>query len=235
MRMLSDVQVNICPATDFWFPSLASALNFCVRLRAISFADGGLTTTDRTTCDTNSEAVPDTPPVVAVIVVRPFATVVARPVAASIVATPVGAADQLNTCPATVFPFRSCATAVNCCERPSASSVVLTGLTTTDVTICATDSAAVPATPPVVAVIVVRPFPTAVTTPLGSTEATRGLSDFQVNDRPGMTLPLASFAVAVNCCVTPRASSAAVAGLTTTDPTVCAIDSVALPVTPAVV
>src|SRR5439155_19522802 len=141
------------------------------------------------TCDTNSEAVPDTPPVVAVIVVRRFAAVVARPVAGSIVATPVGAADQLNTCPATVFPFRSCATAVNCCERPSASSVVLTGLTTTDVTICATDSAAVPATPPVVAVIVATPFASAVATPVTASNVASPAADADVADRPRSTVP----------------------------------------------
>src|SRR2546425_1282992 len=229
-----ELQVNVGPATWRWFPSTATALNCCVRLRATSVADAGLTTTDRTICDTDSVVVPDTAPVVAVIVVTPFATAVARPVAGSIVATPVGAADQVKTCPGTAFPFPSCATALNCCMRPSASSVALAGLTPTDLTICATDIAAAPDTPAVVAVIVALPFPTALTTPPASTEATRGLSDFHVNDRPGMTLPLASFAVAVNCCVSPRASSAAVAGLTTTDPTACAIDSVALPETPAV-
>src|SRR2546428_12036218 len=85
--------------------------------------------------------------------------------------------------------FRSCATALNCCERPSASSVVLTGLTTTDVTICATDSAAVPATPPVAAVIVATPFATAVPTPLSATEATTRLSDFHDPHRPARTSP----------------------------------------------
>src|SRR2546425_12924220 len=97
-----EVQVNVCPATVRWFPSRAAALNCCERLRPASVADAGLTTTDRTICDTDSVVVPDTPPVVAVIVATPFATAVARPVAGSIVATPVGAAHQVKTCPRSV-------------------------------------------------------------------------------------------------------------------------------------
>src|SRR3989442_7002712 len=159
-----ELQVNVGPATWRWFPSRATALNCCVRLRPTSVADAGLTTTDRTICDTDSVVVPDTAPVVAVIVVTPFATAVARPVAGSIVATPVGAGDQVKTCPGTAFPFPSCATALNCCMRPSASSVALAGLTPTDLTICATDIAAAPDTPAVVAVGVPRPLPTALTT-----------------------------------------------------------------------
>jgi len=60
------------------------------------------------------------------------------------------------------------------------------------------------------------PFATAVTTPLGSTRATSGLSDVHVNACPETTLPFASRAVAEKRCVSPSASSAAEAGVTTT-------------------
>ena len=95
--------------------------------------------------------------------------------------------------------------------------------------------AALPATPAAVAVIVALPFATAVTIPPASTRATSGLSAVHVNACPGTTLPFASFATAVNCCVSPSASSVAVAGLTTTEPTACTTDSTAVPDTPAIV
>src|SRR5207249_85975 len=97
------------------------------------------------------------------------------------------------------------------------------------------DKVAVPATPAAVAVIVALPFATAVTSPPASTRATSGLSAVHVNACPGTTLPFASFATAVNCCVSPSASSVAVAGLTTTEPTACTTDSTAVPDTPAIV
>src|SRR5437763_16703881 len=138
-------------------------------------------------------------------------------------------------CPGAGFPFASHAPAVNCGVSPRQASVAVGGLTTTHFTSGAPVGAALPATPAAVAVIVALPFATAVTSPPASTRATSGLSAVHVNACPGTTLPFASFATAVNCCVSPSASSVAVAGLTTTEPTPCTTDSTAVPHTPAAV
>ena len=62
---------------------------------------------------------------------------------------------------------------------------------------------ALPATPPLVAVIVAVPIETAVTTPLNEIVATPSLLEVQVTSRPLSTLLLASRAVAVACVVCP--------------------------------
>ncbi len=64
-----------------------------------------------------SDAVPDTPSVVAVIDVDPLVTAVARPLDASIVATFVSEEAQAKVFPKTVVPSASLATAVNRAER----------------------------------------------------------------------------------------------------------------------
>src|SRR5881628_2579995 len=231
-----DVHVNDWPGTTLPFASLATALNCCVSPSTSSVADAGVTTTDVTACSTDSVAVPDTPPVVAVMVVTPFASAVARPVAASTVATAGDEDVQLKICPAMVFPFASFAVALNCCGRPSASSVTAAGLTSTRTTTWETLRIAVPGTPAVVAVIVANPFPSAVATPVAaSITATPVGAALHVNVWPGAVLPFASLATAPNCCVKPRALSVAVAGVTTTDLTICATETAAIPETAPVV
>src|SRR6266516_3095896 len=217
MRGCEEAHVKVCPCTRFPLASCATALNCCVSPRASSVALAGVTTTDLTICATDRVAVPDTPPVVAVIVVTPFASAVASPVTGSIVATPAGEADHVKLRPRITLPLASCAIALYCCcSRLAVASAADAGLTTTDRTICATARVAVPETPAAAAVIVAVPFATAVTTPLGSTRVTIGLSDVHVNACPEMTLPFASRAVAEKRCVSPSASSAAEAGVTTT-------------------
>ena len=75
------------------------------------------------------------------------------------------------------MPFASFATAVNCCVSPSASSVAVAGLTTTEPTACTTDSTAVPDTPAIVAEIVATPFATAVARPVTGSMATTPAGD----------------------------------------------------------
>ena len=72
----------------------------------------------------------------------------------------------------------------------------------------------VPVLPSLVAVTVAAPTDTAVTSPFASTDAA-ALSDDQVTARPVSTLLLASFSVAVSCCVAPT-TALTVAGLTET-------------------
>ena len=66
----------------------------------------------------------------AVMLVVPLATAVARPVAASTVATAASLVAQVNVgCVVSAFPLASDATAVNCCVAPSAVSVAVAGVT----------------------------------------------------------------------------------------------------------
>src|SRR5437879_651918 len=183
--------------------SRATALKDCVRPRALSVAVAGETTTDVSTCCTESVAVPDAPAVVAVIVTEPGARPVATPVPSTVAIT---GSDELhaNVWPATVRPLPSSATALNCCSRPTAASAALAGLNTTDRTTCATEQVALPEIPLVVAVIVAPPFARAVTIPLTSTGATRGLSEVHENAGPGVALPLASREMGLERCVAQR-------------------------------
>src|SRR5207249_6763876 len=72
------------------------------------------------------------------------------------------------------------------------------------------------------------PTRSAVTRPFRSTLAMSGCEEAHVKVCPGTGLPLASWAMAVNCCV-PRMASVAVGGLTTTAVTTRATVRVALP------
>ena len=92
-------------------------------------------------------------------------------------------------------------------------------LTVTDATgMVLTVIVAVPICPSEVAVIVVAPAATPVTSPLPLTVAIAVLLLAQVTVRPDNELPLASFGVAVSCTVWPTCTDA-VAGLTATDAT----------------
>src|SRR5438132_9310981 len=77
-------------------------------------------------------AVPDTPPVVAVMTVVPIASAVVSPFRSTLARS--GCEEtQVKVCPGTGFPLASCATAVNCCVSPTARDATA-GLTTTDLT-----------------------------------------------------------------------------------------------------
>jgi hypothetical protein len=168
-------------------------------------------------CATEIVAVPVTVPSAAVIVAVPAATAVTRPVALT-VATP-GALDvQVKVRPGRSAPPASRATAVSCRVPPSGIDAVA-GVTTTEAVVAGgagTVTAALPATPSIVAVIVAVPGPTAVTSPLGLTVATDAALDVQVvGPRPVSAVPAASRGVASSCCVAPTAIVAGV-GVTAT-------------------
>jgi hypothetical protein len=111
--------------------------------------------------------------------------------------------------------------AVSCCVWPIATLAVA-GDTVTDATGTGagamTVSAAVPLTPPLVAVIVDEPATRPVTSPEAETPATVVLLDAQVIARPVRTLPFASRVTAANCTVLP-VWMVAVAGDTETEAT----------------
>src|SRR5207249_1278841 len=106
----------------------------------------------------------------------------------------------------------------SCVVAPT-TTVAVAGFTTTEATgTVDTVTAAVPACPSLVAVIVTAPTATPVTRPLAETVPTAPLPVVQVSARPLSTLPLASLRVAVSCTVPPTYMLGAV-GLTVTDAT----------------
>lgn len=84
---------------------------------------------------TTSVALPLTAPALAVIVVLPFATAVAAPVAALIDATPGMLDAQEMDCPGIAAPFALRAVAVNCWLAPSDARLACCGVTVTEVTV----------------------------------------------------------------------------------------------------
>ncbi len=90
----------------------------------MSVSAPGVTSTVAATWVTVSEAEPETPAVIAVIVAVPLPTAVAVPLAAT-VATPVAEDVQVNVWPLIVLPFASFATALNARVSPNAASVTV--------------------------------------------------------------------------------------------------------------
>ena len=142
--------------------------------------------------------------------------------------------------PLKVAPFASSVTAV-ACEVPTAVIDAGFRLTVTEATgigLTVIGEVGLEVTDSLVAVIVAEPTPTAVTVtwdPLELTVRTELLLDTHVTLRPVSTLPFASFAVAVSCCVPPTIIG--VEGTyTVTDATGAGVTvRVALPVLPSLV
>src|SRR6266568_2282775 len=160
----------------------------------------GLTVSDATGIVTVTAAVALLPSLVAVTFAEPAATAVTSPLA-STVATPAASVDHVMTRPVRTLPSASWSVAVICCVAPT-PTVAAVGLTLTDATGAGfTVMAALPPFPSLVAVIFAAPGATAVTRPAFETVATAGLSLDHVTIRPLNRLPLASYRLAVSCCV----------------------------------
>src|SRR5205823_7202626 len=138
--------------------------------------------------------------VAVIVAVPPSATSVTSPVWDT-VAT-VGVLDVHATGrPVRVLPATSLSVTLSC-TVPWAGTVAVAGLTTTDATgTSVTVTAALPAFPSLVAVIVAVPAATAVTRPLVLTVATLPLLVVHVTGRPVSALPAESFGVAVSWTV----------------------------------
>jgi hypothetical protein len=95
---------------------------------------------------TITSAVPLSPPEVAVIVVDPFAIGVTRPKNPTLATSKLDD-DHAKSCPATVSPLASCALAVNCTVSMRVVIVVVSGTTTTEVTVEAPSFGPVPSEP----------------------------------------------------------------------------------------
>jgi hypothetical protein len=158
--------------------------------------------------------VPLWPSLVAVIVADPAVTPRTSPLALT-VAVELLLLDHVIDRPVRTLPFASLSVAVSCCVAPS-FTVADAGVTVTDATgMWTTVMEDVPLCPSLVAVIVADPAATPLTKPLALTVAAELLLLDQVMDRPVSTLPLASFSVAVSCCVAPS-FTVADAGLSVT-------------------
>src|SRR6266498_5164468 len=183
----------------------------------------GVTATEATgtgAAATVTAALPLCPSLVAVIVADPATFPVTSPLVLT-VATAVLLLAQLTVRPVSVLPLASFGVAVSCAVCP-AGMVAVAGLTATEATgtgAAVTVSAALPLCPSLVAVIVAEPAVRPVTSPLELTVAIEPLLLCQLTTRPERVLPLASFGVAVSCCVCPT-RRLAVAGLTATEATV---------------
>jgi hypothetical protein len=169
---------------------------------------------------TVTEAVPDCPSLVAVMVALPAPVAVITPLDVT-VATFVFELDQDTDRPVNTLPLASRVVAVTVCDPPTVRFTVL-GATVTDATgtggggaDALTVTVEVPNIPSLVPVMVTTPALTPVTTPLGETTAMALSLLDQLTARPVRVLPLASSVVAVSCTVEPM-STAAVDGDTFT-------------------
>jgi hypothetical protein len=173
--------------------------------------------TEATGADTVSDAEPERPSLVAVISVLPALMAVTSPLAET-VATDVLLLDHVIVRPPRIVPSAARSVAVAVVVDPLLSVEAPNDTVTLDTDAVMTVSVAAPLRPSLLAVIVVVPAASAVTKPFAETDATDVLLDAQPNVRPLSADPLASRAVAVNCCEPPTATCVT-DGLTTTDAT----------------
>src|SRR6266498_1021208 len=213
-------QLTTRPERVLPLASFGVAVSCCVcptRMLAVA----GLTATDATgTGVTVTAALPLCPSLVAVIVADPATFPVTSPLVLT-VATAVLLLVQPTVRPVRVLPPASFGVAVSCTVCPT-GMLAVAGVTATEATgtgAAVTVSAALPLCPSLVAVIVAEPAVRPVTSPLELTVAIEPLLLCQLTTRPERVLPLASFGVAVSCCVCPT-RRLAVAGLTATEATV---------------
>jgi hypothetical protein len=233
--VLLEAHVITRPVTTVPFKSFVVATSVVVfPCMMVAFA-GATVTVPTGTGTIVTDAVPDFPSLVAVIVTGPpIATPVTTP-AFDTVAIDVLLEAHVTTRPVRTVPLMSAVVAVSVPVCPTmielAGGATVTVATGGGVTVT-TD---VPDFPSLVAVIVVVPAATPVTTPLADTVAAAVLLDVHTTTRFVTTVPLTSFTVATSVVVWP-ATTLAVAGATVTLPTaVCVAVTVELPLLPSLV
>jgi hypothetical protein len=189
------------PVRTLPFASLVTAPSVTVLPTPI-VAVAGLTVTLATgTGRMVTDAVPDTPSDVAVIVTLPVSTEVTTPLEFTVALAVL--LELQVTGRVTVVPFTSFTVAVSVVDWPMMIDVgegVTVTLPTGNV---ATVTVEVPLLPPLVAVIVTVPAATPVTTPVDETVAMPGLLVDHATIWPVRTLPPASLTVAVSATVPP--------------------------------
>ena len=218
---------NSAPATNC---RLAS--NACAVIRRVSptttVSAEGDTVTERATCITIANALPEIAPEVAVIVAVPLPSAVTNP-AESTGATCGSLLAHVTTSSGIGRPIWSRTSAVSRTVSPSASNTTVSGVTATVVGAgTTTTSCARPVTPDEVAETSTSPTATPATNPVPSTTATVVSLDAHENPAPATPWPFASLASATRRSVSPNTSVSA-AGVTSTVLTRWATVTVALP------
>src|SRR5438309_873382 len=195
-----DVHATGRPVNGLPLASLSVTFSWMVPWSG-SVAGAGLTTTVATgTSVTVAAAVPAFPSLVAVIVAVPAATPFTSPLLLT-VAILVLLLAHVTVRPVSAVPAESFGVALSCAVCPTVRLAVA-GATATEATgTGVTVTAALPALPSLVAVIVAVPTAPLVTSPLLLTVATPGLLLTHVTDRPVSAVPVESFGVAVSCSV----------------------------------
>ena len=181
------------------------ALNLIEVPRAIRGFAGFTVMETRCAVETVSPVDPLTPPKTALIVLLPAATLVRSPWPLMVAAAgfeDVQTADPLTSCEVLSL---NVPVAANCFVVPTAI-LEFAGVTAIEIKLAPVMvSDAVPLTEPELAVIVVKPVPTLVATPVESTVATDKDEEDQVTDWSHCVLPSSKLPTAVNSCVVPSA------------------------------
>ena len=200
--LFDELHVTGRPVNTPPFAASVVAVACDVPTAVIEFRERSTVTEATGTGITVTNDVPLFPSLVAVIVAPPTESAVTSPEPFT-VATAVLLEDQLTARSVTTTLFASLVSAESCCVAP-AITVAVAGFTVTDPTGTGTTRmVALPDCPSLVAMIVVEPTPTAVTTPAGDTLATAAFALLQVTTRPVRTLLPASRVVAVAGVVWP--------------------------------
>ena len=147
------------------------------------------------------------------IVAVPLVTAVTRP-ADETVATPEADDDHVTVAPDITDPDASFTVALNATESPMDAKVFVLGDTVTLAATWPNVTEAVPVAEPEVPVIVALPSVTEVTNPADETVATELLEDDHVTAVPVITVPPASFTVALTVAVSPIVEKAREVGET---------------------
>ncbi len=199
---VSELQTTVRPVSTLPFRSFVTAVNVVVP-PALTLLVGGETVTLATgTTLTVTVTVAALPSLVAVMTEVPGASPVTTP--ADDTLAMVGVAElHVTMRPVRTLPLASWTVGVSV-TLPVTKMFGAGGARVIDATGAGvTVTEAVPATLPLVAVIVAVPAETVLTTPVAETVATADALDVHVTTRPVSTLPLASSVTAVNVAVPP--------------------------------
>ncbi len=209
--------------------SYSSAMASWLSPMATKVICSGLTAMESTRCATVTTALSVPAPPVARTTVSPLATAVTRPTE-STMAMSVSALSHARSGPATGKPLASTAEPARRVVSPSASTVALSGVTSTPTTTCSTVALTVALTPSASTVTVAVPFPTDVITPVSA--VTTSVSELvQLGSGSAMGAPPGSHAPTVRTAAAPSASNPTLSGDTAIESTRWSTVTSALPVT----
>jgi len=231
---LLELQAIDLPVRTLLLASLVSTESGWALPSANLALEGATLTTATGTGATVTVALPLFPSLVPTIRAEPGARVETRPVIDT-VATASLSELQLTTRSLSAPPEASNVAALACVVSPTMSERAATETDTEPTGIGVIVITADPLFPSLVAAISALPTPTAVTIPVGETEATAGLVDVQTIGRPVRTLPLPASSVAVAVVFPPTVRDVALSATPTDAIGIAVTDSSVLPDRPSLV